>query len=172
MIEKNNLIYFSWPLLIQNKTYLRLNSLEEKVKWFIIPNSHRFSLFLWCISRIIFLIFVPFTKMMILFFPFPWGIPPLELLDVISQSLVLSSLVWTYRVFIKYSVFFPYLFHFSELCKFCCSACVWPDIVYTHWHQGETERGQSPEYILKSSKNHNIYWTPCTYGHTDGQSNL
>ena len=25
-------------------------------------------------------------------------------------------------------------------------------IVYTHWHRGETKRGQSPEYILKSSK--------------------
>ena len=41
---------------------------------------------------------------------------------------------------------------FSELCKFCCSTGVWPAIVYTYWHRGETERGQSPEYILKSSK--------------------
>ena len=45
---------------------------------------------------------------------------------------------------------------FSELCQFCCSAGVWPVIVYTHWHWGETERGQSPEYILKSSKKRNI----------------
>ena len=41
---------------------------------------------------------------------------------------------------------------FFELCKFCCSACVLPAILYTHWHRGETERGKSPEYILKSSK--------------------
>ena len=39
------------------------------------------------------------------------------------------------------------------LCKFCCNAGVWPAIVYTHWHRGEIERGQSLEYILKSSKN-------------------
>ena len=42
---------------------------------------------------------------------------------------------------------------FSELCKFCSSAGVWPAIVYTHWHRGETERGQSPEYNSRSSKN-------------------
>ena len=42
---------------------------------------------------------------------------------------------------------------FSELCKFCCSAGVWPAIVYTHWHRGETERGQSPKYILNLRKN-------------------
>ena len=39
-------------------------------------------------------------------------------------------------------------------CQFCCSAGVWPAIVYTQTDtEGETERGQSPEYILKSSKN-------------------
>ena len=37
----------------------------------------------------------------------------------------------------------------------------WPAIVYTHWYRGKTERGQSPEYILKSLKKHNILWTPC-----------
>ena len=43
-------------------------------------------------------------------------------------------------------------------CQFCCSAGgVWPAIVYTQTDtEGETERGQSPEYILKSSKKHNI----------------
>ena len=50
---------------------------------------------------------------------------------------------------------------FSVLCPFCCIAGDWPVIVYTHWHRGETERGQSPEYIFKSSKKHNILWTPC-----------
>ena len=30
--------------------------------------------------------------------------------------------------------------------------------VHTHWHRGETERGQSLEYIMKSSKKHNIWW--------------
>ena len=39
-----------------------------------------------------------------------------------------------------------------KCCKFCYSAGVWPAIVYTHWHRGGTERGQSPQYILKSSK--------------------
>ena len=43
---------------------------------------------------------------------------------------------------------------FSELCKFyCCSAGVWPEILYTHWHRGKTDRGQSPEYIFKTLKN-------------------
>ena len=46
--------------------------------------------------------------------------------------------------------FFSLKCDFSELCQFCCSASVWPAIVYTHW--GETERGQSPDYISKSSK--------------------
>ena len=32
----------------------------------------------------------------------------------------------------------------------------WTLPVRTHWHRGETERGQSPEHILKSSKLHNI----------------
>ena len=154
MIEKNNLIYFSWPLLIQNKTYLRLNYLGEKVKWFIIPNSHRFSLFLWCISRIIFLIFVPFTKMMILFFPFPWGIPPLELLDVISQSLVLSSLVWTYRVFIKYSVFFLIFFIFLNSAS-SAAALVFYLPVHTLTPRENRER-QSQEYSKIFRKKNNI----------------
>ena len=50
-------------------------------------------------------------------------------------------------------------------CQFCCSAGgVWPAIVYTQTDtEGETERGQSPEYILKSSKKNNILWTPCSY---------
>ena len=59
----------------------------------------------------------------------------------------------TYRVFIKYCVFSLKCCDFSELCQFYCGAGVWPAIVYTHRHRGETERGQSPEYILKSSKN-------------------
>ena len=48
-----------------------------------------------------------------------------------------------YRVFIKY---------FLNSASSAASAGVWPAIVYTHWHRGETEKGQSPEYILKSSK--------------------
>ena len=35
------------------------------------------------------------------------------------------------------------------------SAGVRPAIVYTHWHRGGTEKGQSSEYIWKSSKKHN-----------------
>ena len=62
-----------------------------------------------------------------------------------------------YRVFIKYCVFSLKCCDFSELCQFCCSAGVLPAwCVYTHWHWGKTERGQSPGYILKSSKKHNI----------------
>jgi len=37
---------------------------------------------------------------------------------------------------------------FSELCQFCCSAGVlraW--CVYTHWHRGTTEKGNSSEYF-------------------------
>ena len=33
---------------------------------------------------------------------------------------------------------------FSEPCQFCCSGGA--RCVYTHWHQGKTEKGQSPEY--------------------------
>ena len=37
---------------------------------------------------------------------------------------------------------------FSELRQFCCSAGVLPAwYVYTHWHRGKTEKGQSPEYF-------------------------
>ena len=57
----------------------------------------------------------------------------------------------SYRVFIKYCVFFPKMLRFFWTLQFCCRAGVWPAIVYTHWHRGETESGQSPEYILKSS---------------------
>ena len=54
-------------------------------------------------------------------------------------------------------VFFLKCCDFSELCQFCCSAgVVFCHIVYALWYQGETERGQSLEYILKSSKKHNI----------------
>ena len=36
---------------------------------------------------------------------------------------------------------------FSELCQFCCSAGVLPALcVYTHWHRGRTEKGQTSEY--------------------------
>ena len=52
-------------------------------------------------------------------------------------------------------VFFLKLLWF--FCQFCFSAGVWPAIVYTHWHRGETERGQSPEYIFKSSKKKTIF---------------
>ena len=48
---------------------------------------------------------------------------------------------------------------FSELCQFCCSAGVWPAIVYTHWQRGETFRVRN--IFLKFLKN-NIYWTPCS----------
>ena len=53
-----------------------------------------------------------------------------------------------YRVFIKYCVFSLKFCDFSELCQFCCSAGVLPAwCVYTHWHRGKTEKGQSPEYF-------------------------
>ena len=46
-----------------------------------------------------------------------------------------------YRVFIKYSFF-------------CCSACVLPAwYVYTHWHLGKIQKGQSPKYFKIFGKN-------------------
>ena len=43
--------------------------------------------------------------------------------------------------------FFSKCCNFSELGQFCCSAGVLPVwCVYTHGHQGKTEKGQSPEY--------------------------
>ena len=51
-----------------------------------------------------------------------------------------------YRVFIKYCVFFLKCCDFFYLCQFCSLT-----------HRGETERGKSPEYILKSSKNTIFY---------------
>ena len=43
--------------------------------------------------------------------------------------------------------FFLKCCNFSELGQFCCSAGVLPVwCVYTHGHQGKTEKGQSPEY--------------------------
>ena len=43
---------------------------------------------------------------------------------------------------------------FSELCQFCCSAGVLPTwCVYTHWHRGKTEKGQSPECFKIFEKN-------------------
>ena len=61
---------------------------------------------------------------------------------------------WSYRVFIKYCVF-------SLKCCDCRITCVWPAIVYTHWHRGKTKKGQSPEYFKIFGKKHNILWTPC-----------
>ena len=59
-----------------------------------------------------------------------------------------------YRVFIKYCVFSLKFCDFSELCQFCCSAGVLPAwCVYTHWHRGKTEKGQSPEYFKIFGKN-------------------
>ena len=58
-----------------------------------------------------------------------------------------------YRMFIKYCVFSLKFCDFSELCQFCCSAGFLPAwCVYTHWHRGKTEKGQSPEYFLKIGK--------------------
>ena len=43
---------------------------------------------------------------------------------------------------------------FSKLCKFCCNAGVLPALcVYTHWHRGKTEKGESPEYFKIIEKN-------------------
>ena len=53
-----------------------------------------------------------------------------------------------YRVFSKHCVFSLKFCDFPELCQFCCSAGVLPAwCVYTNWHRGKTEKGQSPEYF-------------------------
>ena len=62
-----------------------------------------------------------------------------------------------YRVFIKYCVFSFKIYDFSELCQFFCSAGVLPAWrVYTHWHRGKTEKGQSPEYFKIFKKKNTI----------------
>ena len=59
-----------------------------------------------------------------------------------------------YRVFITYCVFSLKCCDLSGLCQFCCSAGVLPAwFVYTHWHQGKTEKDQSPEYSEIFGKN-------------------
>ena len=58
-----------------------------------------------------------------------------------------------YRVFIKYCVFSLKCCDLSELCQFCCTAGFLPAwCVYTQWHRGKTEKGQSPEYFKNSEK--------------------
>ena len=62
----------------------------------------------------------------------------------------ITKMTISYRVFIKYCVFYLEFYDFSKLCQFWCSAGVW------HW--GKT----SPEYILKSSKKTQYLMnTPC-----------
>ena len=57
-------------------------------------------------------------------------------------------------MFIKYCVFSLRCCDFSELCLFCCSTGVLPACcVYTHWHRGKTEKGQSQEYFKIFGKN-------------------
>ena len=71
-----------------------------------------------------------------------------------STGYIPSASRW-YRVFIKYCVFSLKFCDFSELCQFWCSAGFLPAwCVYTHWHRGKTEKGQSPEYFWKFEKNH------------------
>ena len=67
-----------------------------------------------------------------------------------SSSLNILAL---YRVLIKYCGFSFKFCGFSRLCQFCCSACFLPAIVYTHWHRGKTEKGQSQEYFKIFGKN-------------------
>ena len=60
-------------------------------------------------------------------------------------------------MFIKYCVFALKFCDFSELCQFYCSAGFLPAwSVYTHWHRGWTEKGNSPEYfkIFKKTPQH------------------
>ena len=62
-----------------------------------------------------------------------------------------------YRVFIKYCIFSLKCCDFSELCQFCFSAGFLPALcVYTHWHRGITEKGQSLEYFKNFRIKHNI----------------
>ena len=50
--------------------------------------------------------------------------------------------------------FFLKICDFSELCQFCYKAGVLPALyVFTHWHRGKTEKGQSPEYFKIFGKN-------------------
>ena len=74
-----------------------------------------------------------------------------HLLDTTSVFTCINRI---YRVFIKYCVFSSKCCDFSELCQFCCSAGVLPAwCVYTHWHQGKTEKDQSPAYSKIFGKN-------------------
>ena len=68
-----------------------------------------------------------------------------ESTDVAYEKICINM----YRELIKYCVFL--------LCQFCCSACVLPAWwVYTDWHRGKTEKGQSPEYFKIFGKKHNF----------------
>ena len=61
-------------------------------------------------------------------------------------------------------VFFWKFCDSSELCQFCCSAGVLPALcLYTHWHQGKTEKDQSPEYSKISGKNTIFKQHPVSY---------
>ena len=72
---------------------------------------------------------------------FTWG--PRNFLQILL-CMFYGKLKVEYRVFIKYCVYSLNLCDFSELCQFCCSACVLPAWwMYTHWHRGKTEKTES-----------------------------
>ena len=85
----------------------------------------------------------------------PWPIHALDAKKYLQKATFLKICEKnTYRVFIKYCVFSLKFCDFSELCQFCCSAGVLPVILWSKHevrctHRGKTERGLSPEYILK-----------------------
>ena len=63
-----------------------------------------------------------------------------------------SAVITLYWVFIKDCVFSLKCCDFSALCQFCCSAGFLPAwYVYTHWHRGKTEKGQSPKNSDKNT---------------------
>ena len=76
---------------------------------------------------------------------------------LILQAKFPWDILGIYRVFNKYCVFSLKYCDFSELRQFCCRAGFLPAwCVYTHWHRGKTEKGQSQEYFKIFGKKHNI----------------
>ena len=58
-------------------------------------------------------------------------------------------------MFIKFVFFLKILWFFWTLPVLLQCWCLTCRCEHTHWHRGETERGQSPEYILKTIFNKN-----------------
>ena len=95
------------------------------------------------------------------------------------KKIILKNTNFSTECSLNIVFFFLKFCDFSELCQFCCSAGVLPALfVYTHWHRGRTEKGQSPEYFKIFGENtiFNEHPVPkgdrLTSGHSGGRGEL